>query len=728
MSGTSGMWLPVLFVVASAAGASAVLIAGISGGVPPEAELDGPLIVGVPGGQSGTEIFTSAREVREFLEDAERYDLFLLGMGALSHNAPDFDVDFFMVESMDMEAGPAFDSALESDATGRAGYSTTNIQVGGVDEPDFLKNDGRYIYVMAGGELIIVEAHPAESAGIVFRSDFGGRWDGGYSELLLNGDRLAVIYETASYRSVWIDEDEETRARSVQVPVTNVMILDVSDRAEPQVSAEYSIDGWYHDARMIGQYAYVVTKSSIDRSSPLIPEIRDGTGTEPAGGDVLFRSDVYRFGSVEDVSLFTTLSAIDLSDEAGEGAVSAQTHLTGYGDVIHVSENGVYLTFEKNYPSPDIVLEEMQKAGVLAEVVRSLQADGRDEVRRILEGPLPAEQKLIEISRIALDGNTEVRLNDLADAIPEWKIRNFADAIRQETSRTAIHKIAVEESPGNVSFRYVAGTEVEGSVLNQFSMDESGEQFRIATTVELGWPSFDMYNNVYVLDVNLDLAGSLEEIAPGERIYSARFLGDKLYMVTFRQIDPFFVIDLSGKVPEILGDLKIPGFSNYLHPYGRDGIIGIGVDVSTDGISRGGVKIAMFNVSDFHNPRLRDEIVIGTHGTTSAGLDDHKAVLIDEGKRFVSLPIQHNSYAVLALGESLDSVEPYRGVAWSGFHVYTVRENGTFGDAGTVLHGEYASKHRSLYIEDFLYTVTDDLLVIHRLDDLSRSMRSISLE
>ena len=166
------------------------------------AELDGPLIVGVPEGQSGTEIFTSAREVREFLEDAERYDLFLLSMGALSHNAPDFDVDFFMVESMDMEAGPAFDSALESDATGRAGYSTTNIQVGGVDEPDFLKNDGRYIYVMAGGELIIVEAHPAESAGIVFRSDFGGRWDGGYSELLLNGDRLAVLYETVSFRSV----------------------------------------------------------------------------------------------------------------------------------------------------------------------------------------------------------------------------------------------------------------------------------------------------------------------------------------------------------------------------------------------------------------------------------------------------------------------------------------------------------------------------------------------
>ena len=173
-------------------------------------------------------------------------------------------------------------------------------------------------------------------------------------------------------------------------------------------------------------------------------------------------------------------------------------------------------------------------------------------------------------------------------------------------------------------------------------MDEYEQHFRIATTTRQVWDSDKMSsNNVYILDDELDVVGELEDLAPGEKIYSVRFMGKKGYIVTFKKIDPLFVIDLSDHSnPLVLGKLKIPGYSDYLHPYDENHLIGIGKDTveAADELteSRGldfgwyqGVKMAIFDVTDVENPIELHKVVIGDRGTDSPVLYDHKAFLFD---------------------------------------------------------------------------------------------------
>src|SRR5207245_8010895 len=185
--------------------------------------------------------------------------------------------------------------------------------------------------------------------------------------------------------------------------------------------------------------------------------------------------------------------------------------------------------------------------------------------------------------------------------------------------------------------------------LSQYSMYESGKRFRVATTSEYynsvngNWQS----NNVYVLDDSLNIVGHLEKIAPNEKIYSARFMGDKLYLVTFHRIDPFFVIDLSADTPKVLGALKIPGYSSYLHPYDDMHVIGIGKETKQNqygGLQPLGVKIALFDVSDVTNPVTVDTFSIGGQGTDSEILSEPKAFLFDKEKNILSIPIFQQYY------------------------------------------------------------------------------------
>ncbi|MDI6884716.1 MAG: beta-propeller domain-containing protein, partial [Hadesarchaea archaeon] len=179
-----------------------------------------------------------------------------------------------------------------------------------------------------------------------------------------------------------------------------------------------------------------------------------------------------------------------------------------------------------------------------------------------------------------------------------YPLRDWSSEINGwETETTIIHKISI----ANGTIEYKSQGEVPGQVLNQFSMDEYQGYFRIATTT--GWMG---QNNVYVLDGNLDIVGRLEGLAPGESIYSARFIGSRAYLVTFKKVDPLFVIDLEDpKNPRALGELKIPGYSDYLHPYDETHLIGVGKDTVDMGSFAWyqGIKIALFDVSDPENPR-----------------------------------------------------------------------------------------------------------------------------
>lgn len=188
---------------------------------------------------------------------------------------------------------------------------------------------------------------------------------------------------------------------------------------------------------------------------------------------------------------------------------------------------------------------------------------------------------------------------------------------------------------------YVGSGSIEGGLNDQFSMDEYKGDLRVATSVR--WPK--AYNNLYIVDANMDVKGKVTGYAEGERIYSVRFMGERAYVVTFRQVDPLFVFDLSNPAsPRITGELKVPGFSTYLHPVSQNVLLGVGRDVYdlyrddgkgnriVVGQQTGGVKISLFDVSDMGKPREIDTLILGDYGETEL-LYNHKAAMFkaDEG-------------------------------------------------------------------------------------------------
>jgi hypothetical protein len=238
--------------------------------------------------------------------------------------------------------------------------------------------------------------------------------------------------------------------------------------------------------------------------------------------------------------------------------------------------------------------------------------------------------------------NVYSSLNNLYVATSEVNYEHYTDwDWGRDRTNTLVYKFSLNEGDIN----YEARGRVPGRILNQFSMDENGTYFRIATTKGNMWDEVNpSTNNVYVLNAAMDRVGAIEDIAPGEKIYSTRFLGDRLYMVTFKKVDPLFVIDLSSPSnPKILGKLKIPGYSDYLHPFDENHIIGFGkeaIDAEKGNFAwYQGFKMALFDVSDVANPKQKFVELIGDRGTESELLRNHKALLFDKEKELLAFPI-----------------------------------------------------------------------------------------
>ena len=295
-----------------------------------------------------------------------------------------------------------------------------------------------------------------------------------------------------------------------------------------------------------------------------------------------------------------------------------------------------------------------------------------------------------------------------------------------------------------------------GHVLNQFSMDEFEGNFRIATTVGEVWrgPSIGekSKNNLYVLDEEMNTIGKLEDLAPGEKIYSARFMGARAYMVTFKKVDPLFVIDVSEPTnPKVLGKLKIPGYSDYLHPIDETHIIGVGKDTIESGYGDfawyQGMKMAIFDVSDVANPKEMHKIVIGDRGTDSYALQDHKAFLYDKEKELLVLPIMLSEIPEelkknpeeQATGQTItsptivrpDNFPSYGEPVFQGAFVYKVTLENGFEERGRITHisedeelkrgyyyGDEYSVKRALFIGNVLYTLSDKMLKANDLQSL----------
>lgn len=298
---------------------------------------------------------------------------------------------------------------------------------------------------------------------------------------------------------------------------------------------------------------------------------------------------------------------------------------------------------------------------------------------------------------------------------------------------TEIYKFDIKEN-----VEYKAKTKVKGKTINQYSLDEKDNHLRIA-----------LYDNdgsrVAIFDEDLKQIGISDNVAKGEKMYSSRFIGDKVYFVTYKTIDPLFVMDLSNEAkPKVLGKLKIPGYSTYLHPYDENHIIGIGMETK-EIINRNsngkvisttakvvGMKMALFDVSNVNSPVQISSVVIGDSRTTSAILTNPKALLFSKEKSLIAIPVNNysqdfevtssNNYETM-INNYTKYGKPYNA---EGYFVYNINVQDDFKLKGVITHEKTNATYyysnskllRGLYIDNNLYTVSETMIKVNELDSL----------
>jgi uncharacterized secreted protein with C-terminal beta-propeller domain len=658
--------------------------------------------VTVPESTQELKKFSSAYELREYLKaSAGSTGVFgFFGGGR----------DLVQAESKMVATGtaPAMPQPAQAVQAPAADYSKTNIQV-----------EGKYIYVLAQDKLVIVDAFPASVANILSTTMIEGR----PKEIFVNGDRLVVFLEDTD--TVYSIQEYDYMPRPRGTMKTVAIVYDISNRKNPEEIANYSLNGNYFQSRMIGDYVYLIAKDYVYYTGDLVdmPSIRKGH-------EKIMAPDVYYFDNPEQNYVFHTIASINIKKT---DSIIAKTFMMGYSDNLYVSGNNIYITYRKNMPGR--YYEEQRQEQFYTVILPLLPQDARDKINEIKNSNLDMHEKWDKIASILEDTFNRMTekekqkyQDDVQKALEEYEMK-----LAQEREKTVIQKIGIDKG----SIEYKTKGEVPGSLLNQFSMDESGDYFRVATTSQF-WTSNSnvQYNNVYVMDNDLKIAGKLEKIAQDEKIYSTRFIGNRLYMVTFKRMDPLFVIDLSNpNKPEILGQLKIPGFSDYLHPYDENHIIGVGKETAENewgGVSIKGMKLSLFDVSDVNKPQQIDTYEIGKAGTDSEALQDHKAFLFDKNKNLLVIPVRE-----VTSNEQYDSRYGYNmQKVWQGAYVFNITLDG-FKLKGKISHlddfeepnyywGSPGAVRRSLFMDDVLYTISAKKVIMNDLSNISE-IKSIDL-
>jgi len=588
------------------------------------------------------------------------------------------------VRSVAPSAG-AFPSAgaVQQESKGANGssqdYSQTNVQVQGVDEADIVKTDGKYIYQVNNGKVVISKAYPVSEMKVLKVIPFDQ--DNITPTQLYVDESFLVVVATGSKT---ISDYPVKPAPGIEIypppyrsqQVVKAIVYDIRDKNNIKQVRSLELTGDYLSSRKVGTALYLVVNKYIDRYRIMeqgradLPVYWDSAaGSSP----VEIGLDKIRYFPDCSTPNYMLVAGLDLSQPAKKANVS--TYL-GSGENVYVSKSALYAAvshYQAAYPLPK-------------------------GINGIMPRPLPAQ------------------------------------------SSTTIYKFSL--NAGNASYK--AAGKIPGTVLNQFSMDAYNGYLRVATTTGDIW-RFDegtSKNNVYVLDGNLKITGKIENIAPGEKIYSARFVGNRGYLVTFKKVDPFFVIDLKNPAsPKILGALKIPGYSDYLHPVDDNHILGFGKDTAeqkwTDWngqeISTAyyqGMKMALFDVTDVTHPVEKFKTVIGDRGTESPLLYDHKALLFDKNKGLLAFPV-----TVAEVKGDKASAAEYGEFVFQGAYVYSFSVDKGFTLTGKITHlsqedllksgyGWYGSDkniERVLYIDDTLYTVSKSMIKANNLGTLTET-------
>ena len=607
-----------------------------------------------------------------------------------------------------METADSISGGMEKSALSVQEFSETNNQVTGVDEADIIKTDGDYIYTISGNVLYIIKAYPGEEAEIIFTKEF----DDSPTSLFINGDTMTVF---GNMYNLDFFKDIDFRPSA---GMTYFNIYDISDRSNPILEKEYKFEGNYFNARMIDDYVYFVTRSSPQfRTNYPTPIIFEGTEARSMPA-----KNIYYYNIPYRNPQLATIHAINMKD-SGEDINSVAVAVESSQNM-YMSQNNIFITYTEiinEYDLMKIIMKELMEPYLTdsdKELIEKIKSTDNDILSQYEK-----DEKIFRVYETYINYLTEDEQADMQETAEELLKKKLEEYKHLEY--TIINKISTDKNKISVE----SNGKVPGHVINQFSMDEKDNILRIATTISPRWSSIDYSrtestNNIYALDKNINVIGNLEGLAETESIYSTRFIDDRLYMVTFRQVDPFFVIDLSDPTDiKELGKLKIPGFSRYLHPYDDNTIIGIGQDATATGRTKG-LKISLFDVEDVQNPTEVAKYVTEERYASSTALYEHKAFLFSKDKDLLVIPAYSYEY-------SRDGTSK----GYNGAFVFKISKDEII-LRGLIDHSMGSSNNRyyyapqverSLYIENLLYTKSPNLLRINNLEDLS-SVKNITLE
>jgi hypothetical protein len=686
------------------------------------------------GGDPGLETAAGCDEVvgrlRQKLQDqmvasVEWYRAYFLTQ---KETAPDGCWDYSDSDS-DGDGDGDTDADSDGDSDGAEEYSTTNNQVEGVDEPDFIKNDGNYIYVLADGRFQVLDAWPANEAHRISTTAIEGE----PKSMFVLGNR-AVVYSSLdpvwtgdpSYDSVGYYGGECTYGYDCELmgdghPL-KITVLDLTDLAAPTIVREVDFGGSLLAGRSIDGAAFTMVVfpqmgSSVAFGGAYVPaELEDHW--YDCGSDIPFTQ-------CEIQQMFDDL----IEDNAAQiAALEPASILPGVRDRRLVDGEWV---------------ETSELFADCSSFFLSESGDGLNQLSLFTFDPAANDE--IGIASI-IDRPGAVYANATSMYVAsrhyaaygeEW----YFDDPSSTPEATTVHKFALD--PEAMTAQYVGSGAVKGRVLNQFSMDEHEGYLRIATTTSYA-PDENAHSTVSVLgesEGELVTVGQVDHIAPSEDIRSVRFDEDQGYLVTFKKTDPLFVLDLSdAESPAVVGELEIPGFSTYMHLMDKNHLLTIGYDADDMGDFAWfqGVKMQIFDISEPTNPILDHDIVIGTRGSTSEATTNHLAFNYFASRDLLAIPM------TICEGGEGGSSYGY-DMTFSGLLVFNVTVEDGFSELGGVPHAEPTSGDdydttcgnwwndsnsavkRSVFMEDFVFSVAPDLINVASVDELSDVLVSLDL-
>ena len=601
----------------------------------------------------GMEKFASVADFQSYVANAN--DIYTNGYGGVSFSALRQGSN----SGLTMPTAGSFASAQGATAPVPTStvdrVSDTNVQVAGIDEPDVLKTDGKQIYFspemyyyyretfaadsmppqMTSG-IKIINAFPAENLSLASNiSDMSG-------DMLLYNNTLVIFSSSSIYG------------------------YDVSDPTNPvsKWSMNLSDSTYVTDARLYNGKIYLVTQTSLDTAEPYYSPLA-------VGGIPLRIQCVDIYYPVVPVSVDVTYTAMVCDPQTGNVENTVSFVGSSSSSVIYMSANAIYVaySYDENVCRFyfDFYTGECQDIFPASVIDRLSAVDGYDlsDAAKLTELSVVTDKYL---STLTSDGRSKAE-SEISD-----RLGKYYDQHKREIVKTGIVKIGLD------GFQISATGTVPGTLLNQFSLDEYNGSLRVATTVAgnfgMFWGMGTSVNDVYVLDSNLQIVGSIQGLGLTESIYSARFIGDKGYLVTYLQTDPLYVLDLSDpQNPQLKGELNITGSSSYLHPISEDRILGIGEENDR-------VKIALFDVSDPENPAELDKYMLNDYW--SDVLNTHHAFLLDSEHEIFFMPGSNGGYIFSYAGDKLELVKAVSDI----------------------------QAERAVYINDYLYIVGDNKVVV----------------